>query len=257
MILILVFILGLCVGSFLLVLIDRIPKDESFIKGRSYCDHCKKKLQWFDLIPLLSFIFLKRKCHYCHKKISFYYPLVELTTGALFLLIFNQIQISNFKLNDFFSLLYYFFIVSSLIVIFFTDIKYGIIPDKIVYPSIIIAFLYLILNINYLLLNHLLSAFSALGFFLLIFLLTKGKGMGFGDVKLSFLMGLVLGFPKIISALYLAFLTGALVSFILIICRKKKFFGATIPFGPFLVIGTITSLFWGEKLIKIILPGLL
>lgn len=251
----LIFYLGTTIGSFLNVLIDRIPKNQSFIKGRSYCDYCKKKLQWFDLIPLLSFILLKRKCRYCGKKISFYYPIVELTTGILFTLTFLLLPKECSK--HFISLSYYLLVISALIVVFFADIKYGIIPDKVIYTLIVITFLYLILNTNYLLLTYVLSAFGAFFFFLLIFFITKGKGMGFGDVKLSFLVGLILGFPKIIAALYMAFLTGAIVSLILIICRKKKFFGGKIPFGPFLVIGTIVGMFWGEKIIKIIFAGFL
>ena len=85
-----IFLLGLAVGSFLNVLINRLPREESVVKGRSYCDHCKKKLVWYDLIPLFSFIFLKGKCGYCHSPISFYYPIVELMTGVMFVLAFTS-----------------------------------------------------------------------------------------------------------------------------------------------------------------------
>src|SRR3989344_5965745 len=98
-----------------------------------------------------------------------------------------------------------------------------------------------------------LSAVGASLFFLALFLITKGRGMGFGDVKFAFLMGLVLGFPGIIVALYIAFLTGALVGCILIIWRRKKMFGTSIPFGPFLVLGTFVSIFWGESIFQRIL----
>ncbi len=262
------FILGLSIGSFLNVLIDRIPKDESPFKGRSYCDKCKKTLKWHDLIPLISHLYLKGKCRYCRAHISFYYPLVELVTGILFVIAFVYVyglqstvySLSFSIFNSQFSIfLYYLFILSCFIVIFFTDIKYGIIPDKIVYPAIAIVTIY---NLQFFHIrqgfggqatnNYLLSAFGAFGFFLTLYLITRGKGMGFGDVKLSFLLGLVLGFPKVVVALYLAFLTGAIVGSILIIWRKKKLKGGTIPFGPFLIIGAVLSLFFGEKIIHLV-----
>ncbi len=263
MLLFLISILGLLIGSFLNVLVDRLPRGEYVIQGRSRCDKCKKILKGHDLIPLLSFVFLKGKCRYCNARLSFFYPIIEITTGIMFaittLFIFNgsQFLISNFKflINSQFlnfqlliSLVYYLFIVSSLIVIFFTDLKYGIIPDKIVFPAIFVSAFYL-LTINYQLLTiNFLSAVGACLFFLILYLITKGRGMGFGDVKFAFLMGLVLGFPNIAVALYTAFLTGAIVGCILIVWRKKRAFGTSIPFGPFLVIGTLIAIFYGEIL---------
>ncbi len=275
MLVFLLFILGLSIGSFLNVLIDRIPQGQSPFKGRSYCDKCKKTLSWYYLIPVISYLYLKGKCRYCEVHISFYYPLVELITGVMFVLTFAyayglqltdyglSLSILHFQLSTF---LYYTFILSSFIVIFFTDLKYGIIPDKIIYPAIIISFFFLFFTPKeswlWLALqsatlvqlatlgvyaNRFLSALGGFAFFLILYLITKGKGMGFGDVKLAFLIGIVLGFPKIITALYLAFLTGAIVGSILIIWRKKKLKGGTIPFGPFLIIAAILSLGFGEK----------
>lgn len=248
MILLLVFLIGISVGSFLNVVVDRLPRQESVLKGRSYCEGCRKVLKWYDLIPLLSFIQLKGKCRYCSVSLSLYYPLVELVTGIMFIFVywwFGQYQIFNL------------FIFSSFIVVFFTDLKYRIIPDKILYPAILISFFILITsNEPGVFINYLLSAIGAFIFFLLIFLITKGKGMGFGDVKLVFLMGLFLGFPKIIVALYLSFLIGAAVSMALVILKRKKFKGGTIPFGPFLVIGTFVSFFFSDFLIKIFLYNL-
>lgn len=250
-----IFILGLVVGSFLNVLIDRIPRDESILYGRSYCEHCKHKLAWYDLIPLLSFLILRGKCRHCLSHISFYYPFVELITGIFFLLIYNFSSGAGFSFVQQFSnyslltLTYYLFITSALIVIFFTDLKYGIIPDKILYPSIIISFLYIILNTKYLILPNLISGVAAFFFFLIIYLITKGRGMGFGDVKLVFFMGIFLGSPKIIYALYLAFLTGAFISLILILCGQKNM-KSIIPFGPFLVFSTFIVLFFQEKIMQ-------
>lgn len=251
-----IFIIGLFIGSFLNVLADRLPRGESVVKGRSHCEKCKKNLKWFDLIPLLSFLQLRGKCRYCHTPLSFYYPITELVTGIMFVITYlfvaNNFPFATFHL-PFISLFYYLFIVSSLIVVFFADLKYGIIPDKIILPAVIISFLYLILNTNYLILSHLFSAVGACLFFLILFLITKGRGMGFGDVKFAFLMGLILGFPNIIVSLYIAFLTGAIVGIILIVWRKKRIFGTSIPFGPFLVLGTLIAIFYGEILAQIFL----
>jgi len=247
---ILVFIFGLFIGSFLNVLADRLPRGETVVKGRSHCEKCKETLQWYDLIPLASFIFLKGGCRYCHTRLSFIYPIVEITTGALFVIttifVLNNFKFSISNFQFLISLIYYLFIVSSLIVIFFADLKYEIIPDKIILPAIVVSALYLMSNTQYAILPYLLSALGASLFFLLLFLITKGKGMGLGDVKFAFLMGLILGFPNIVISLYVAFLTGAIIGVALILWKRRKMSGATIPFGPFLVLGTLTALFWGE-----------
>lgn len=242
-----IFITGLSIGSFLNILVDRFPRNESLIRGRSHCEKCKKILKWYDLIPLLSFISLKGKCRYCHAHLSLYYPVVEFTTGILFVLVYLFVGIMNHELRIM-DLVYYLFLASSLIVIFFADLKYGIIPDKVLFLSVIVSLIYLFLIHNSLFLIHLYSALGALAFFFFLFLITKGRGMGFGDVKFAFLMGLILGFPNIIVALYVAFLTGAIVGIILILWRRKKVFGTAIPFGPFLVLGTFIALFWGENI---------
>lgn len=256
MFLFILFIFGLSVGSFLNVLIDRLPKGESPVKGRSHCDKCKKTLKWYDLIPLLSFLILKGKCRYCKTKLSFYYPIIEFTTGVMFVLTFLFVGSMNHELRIM-DLGYYLFLVSSLIVIFFADLKYGIIPDKVLFPAVAISFLYLFINHSSLIINHFLAGLGASLFFLLLFLITRGRGMGFGDVKLSFLMGLILGFPNIIVSLYVAFLTGAIIGCILILWQKKRIRGTTIPFGPFLAIGTLISIFFGESLIQSFLQVLL
>ncbi len=247
------FLIGLFVGSFLNVIIDRLPRKETIAKGRSHCEFCKKELAWYDLIPLFSFLMLKGKCRYCHKPIGIFYPIIELSTGILFLTAFVfvyglnfQFTIFNLQLNMFISLFYYLFIVSSFIIIFFEDLKFGIIPDKVVFPATAAALVYLLIINPSSLIIYLISALGSFAFFIVLFLITKGKGMGFGDVKLSFLLGLILGFPKIILALYLAFLTGAFVGIILIIWRKKRSLKDTIPFGPFLITGTLLSLFLGD-----------
>jgi len=240
--------IGACVGSFLTVIVDRLPRRETIIKGRSHCEHCQHTLSWNDMIPVLSFFFLRGKCRYCHFPIGWQYPVIESLTAIIFLLtvIFISVKQSVFNSSAIAELFYLIVIVSSLIVIFFIDLKYGIIPDTIVYPITSISFLYQLFYGKEMIFNHMLSGLIAFSFFFFLFFITKGKGMGFGDVKLSFFLGLFLGFPKIVVGIYIAFLTGAIVAIILILARKKKFSGGTIPFGPFLVLGTLTSLYYGE-----------
>jgi prepilin signal peptidase PulO-like enzyme (type II secretory pathway) len=182
-----------------------------------------------------------------------------LITGLIFVLVYlflyGDLRFMIYDLRFFVTFGYYLFILSGLIVVFFADIKYGIIPDKIIFPAIVASLLYLFIIPNSLFsprgeagMIHILSAIGAFLFFLFLFLITKGRGMGFGDVKLVFLLGLILGFPKIVAAFYIAFLTGAILGCILILWGKKKLTGGTIPFGPFLVLGAIIAMFWGTVL---------
>ena len=218
------FLLGLCLGSFINCLVYRLNHGLSPLVGRSFCPQCKHQLAWRDNIPLISFILLRGKCRYCHSPISVQYPLVELATGILTVSIFNfQFSIINLL------------IVYALIAIFVSDLRYGTIPDEIVLPAIGLS----LFKANFL------AGLGAAGFFLALVLITRGQGMGLGDVKLAALMGLFLGYPKIILALYLAFLTGAFFGVILILLKKKRF-GEHIPFGPFLTTSTIIAIFWGE-----------
>ena len=232
--------MGLVIGSFLNVVIYRLPRGLGFVRGRSFCPKCKHKINWFDNVPVISFLILKGHCRFCGKRISWQYPLVELLTGVLFYL-------SYLSHLSFLSCLF----ICGLIVIFFVDLEHQIIPDEIVIPlSILFLVYFLMTNPQLLITNYLITALISFLFLYFIFLLTKGKGMGFGDVKLAFLMGLVLGFPKIVVAFYLAFLTGAFIGVILILLGKAKL-KQKIAFGPFLVFGTIFSLLWGEKIVTL------
>jgi len=256
-----IFLLGLSVGSFLNVVICRLESKEPIIFGRSHCPHCGAVLKWFDLIPLVSFILQKSKCRYCRQKISYQYPLVELVTGLLFLIIFNQFPISSLAITtNVYQILdnfFYLIIISFLIVIFVYDLKHYLIPDKIIYPAIIISLLNLGVRLPFWesdsqiysqIYNPLLSAILASGFFLSLVLISKGKWMGLGDVKLAFLMGLVLGWPNILLALFLSFMSGAIVGIFLIILGKKGL-KSQIPFGPFLSASTALVLLYGYQLI--------
>jgi len=240
---------GLGVGSFLNVVIYRLPRRLSVAWGRSFCPHCRKKIAWFDNIPLLSFLFLKGRCRACRSPISWRYPTVELLTAVLFVLGFGQfVQLGQLRMAAIGELLLTWILFSGLIVIFFIDLEHQIIPDEIILPVAgLFLIFWLIVNPQSLITNYLISGLGASLFLLLIWALTKGRGMGLGDVKLAFLMGLSLGFPKIIIAFYLAFLTGATIGVILILVKKARF-GQKIAFGPFLAAATIITVLWGEKI---------
>ena len=256
----LIFLFGLTLGSFLNCLIYRFEVGENFLRGRSYCPHCKHILSWKDLIPVFSFIILKGKCRYCKKPISWQYPLVELTTAILFLLIFNYLSKARVgdeggAFSDLHFSFFIFIIACFLIIIFVYDLKHYIIPDKIIYPAIGTAFIYNILNSyfvihnSYSIVNSLEAAFIVSAFFLAVILISRGKWLGLGDVKLAFFMGLFLGFPNILFALFLAFSIGAIIGIGLIISGKKTL-KSEVPFGPFLVTGTFLAMFWGERIIN-------
>ncbi|MFH1781436.1 MAG: prepilin peptidase [Patescibacteria group bacterium] len=243
---VLIFIFGLMIGSFLNVVICRLETKEKILISRSHCPQCGAILKWFELIPILSFLIQKARCRSCGQKISWQYPVVELSTGLLFLLAFN------FFLQPI-ILIYYLIIICLLIIIFVYDLKHYLIPDKIIYPAIVIAGIF---NLQPSIFNEfsifklsILSALGASGFFLLLVLATKGKGMGLGDVKLAFLMGLILGWPGILLALFGAFLSGAIIGLALIFSGKKKL-KSEIPFGPFLVVATVLAIFCGSALIN-------
>ena len=252
MLYILIFIFGLTIGSFLNVIICRLETKKSIFFARSHCPKCGAILKWYDLIPIISFLIQKNRCRYCKKKISWQYPMVEIITGLLFLLIFffNFAQDKNFH---FINLSYYLIIVCFLIIIFVYDLRHYIIPDKIVFPGIIIALIYNFLNYGLLntdyrlLLINLLSAFLASGFFLSLVLISKGKWMSLGDVKLVFLMGIILGWPSISFALLLSFFSGAIIGISLILFGKKGL-KSQIPFGPFLSGATILVILLGSRL---------
>jgi prepilin signal peptidase PulO-like enzyme (type II secretory pathway) len=248
----LIFILGLTIGSFLNVVIIRLKNKETIFKGRSHCMFCKKKLNWYELIPIISFIIQLGKCKKCKKKISWQYPLVELFTGLIFLLIFYFFG-QNWQFPYIVYNCFLYFISCLLIIIFVYDLKHYLVADNIIYSAIIISFLFnvflwIFTNNFPVFIWSIVAAILAGGFFEIIVLISKEKWMGKGDVLIGILMGLILGWPMTIVGLLLAFLIGAIVSLVLLILKKKKM-KSQIPFGPFLVLGILISIFWGNVLI--------
>ena len=243
-----IFIFGLIVGSFLNCVIWRMSKGESFIFGRSYCPKCKHDLNFFDLFPILSFLFLKGRCRYCKEKISYQYPLVEFFTGLLFLFLYLNLGIGV-------DLIFWLVLISLFIIIFVYDIKYYTIPDRLVFLLILLSIIRILYSFfagliyfNDVVL-YFLSAIGASLFFFLIWFFSKGMAMGFGDVKLAFLIGLILGWPYIVIGLFLGFLFGAIVGTIMIILKKRQK-DSEIPFAPFLLLGMFVAYFFGEIILN-------
>ena len=253
--LIIFFLFGLIVGSFLNVVVYRIRTAETIL-GRSHCTHCKKTIRWYDNIPVLSFVLLKFKCRECGKKISWQYPLVELFTGIVFAALASQ----YFRLEDSSTWLItgvMLFLVSALFVIFVYDVLYMEIPNLVLWPAVILAF-----SFNFILdfgqefstvwermsVSGLLAGGGAFLFFFSLAFFSKEKWMGMGDAYLVILLGLILGWPKIILGLFLAFAIGAAYGMILI-GLKKKGMKSQLPFAPFLIAGAFIALFYYNPII--------
>ncbi|MBT4124435.1 MAG: prepilin peptidase [Candidatus Pacebacteria bacterium] len=251
---ILVFFFGTAVGSFLNVLIYRSMRGQDWVRARSVCEHCKKKIPWYENIPLFSYLFLKGKCSKCQAKIGLVHPLVEGMTGILFLwwyfagFVFFKITAAPLL---YVQPAFWLFVAVIFVVIFITDLKYMIIPDWTVALLTIgtLAYRFALLYKGEMQFRDfgfsLLWTFCLVSFFFSLWFFTKGKGFGFGDVKLAIPLGLLLGsWQRILVAIFGSFVIGALVGVFLILIKKKKF-GQTLPFGPFLLLSTGLSLVWG------------
>ncbi len=241
------FLLGSAVGSFLNVVIYRLPRRESIIFPPSHCPSCGYKLSAKDLIPILSYILLKGKCRYCGAKISLRYPIVEFITAIFYALVFWLYGFS-------FSTLKLLILFSMLLPIFFIDLEHMLIPDVITIPGVGIGLIISLLERNLVqgILGSLIFGGSLLLIYVIALLILKEEGMGQGDIKLGFMLGSFLGFRLSLLSIFLSYFIGGLFS-LLIILIKDKDLRTAIPFGPFLIIGALISLFWGETLIKLYL----
>jgi leader peptidase (prepilin peptidase)/N-methyltransferase len=256
----LVAVLGLIVGSFLSALSYRLPKKLAITKGRSFCDKCGKKISWYDNIPIFSYYILKGKCRYCKDPISIRYPLIEFVTLIVFLYVayvfLNCSTLLGFTFHsgalcewhgvlNIWSLPYLLIISAGFIIILVTDLEHELILDGVVYSLFILTLLIFITLSPANIYLNLLTAFAASLFLLVLHLVTRGKGMGLGDVKLALLGGIVLGWPGTLVWLVLSFIIGGFVGSMLIVFRKADF-GKQIPFGPFLVFSFFIALVWGD-----------
>ncbi len=234
---------GLIWGSFLNVLLWRLPEEKS-IGGRSHCRDCHHLLAWYDLIPVLSFIVLKGRCRYCHTPIHIRYPVVEISTATVLALFFavRQPLLGLEVVMTVFALL----ILTSL---FFFDLFYLVLPDVLIFPAIIVYAIYdLIKAVNPF--SYFLTALLSAGLFAILYTVSRGKKMGFGDVKLAILIGLILGYPfgflAIVGGVWLA----AIVSIILLALKKAALQDA-IPLGSFLALATILSIIFYHEILPL------
>jgi prepilin signal peptidase PulO-like enzyme (type II secretory pathway) len=258
MITLIFFLVGLIVGSFLNVLVYRTRVAEDIFFDRSRCPHCKKIISWYDNIPLLSFVLLKFRCRNCRKKISWQYPLVEIFVGLAFAMIgakyFSIQDISSWTIT-----LYFLGAAGFLAAIFVYDWLYMEIPEIFIWPAIAWSLTFnLIIDFN----KHnfsgdifsvstysgILAAIVAFTFFFLMSVLSHEKWMGMGDAYLAIFLGLVLGWPEVLLAMFLSFFIGSVYGIIAIALGKKKM-KSQVPFAPFLVAGTFIALFWHAPII--------
>ncbi|MBW2604652.1 MAG: prepilin peptidase [Deltaproteobacteria bacterium] len=242
----LVFMFGMCIGSFLNVCIYRLPSSTSIINpSRSFCPQCNSAIQFYDNIPVFSYLWLKGRCRNCKAPISLRYPLVELMTGILAVAIFFMFGLTP-------EGVVYFVLISSLLVITFIDIDHKIIPDIISLPGIPmgIAASFVLPAMTFK--SSLLGLLAGSGSLFLVAwtysLITRKEGMGGGDIKLLGMIGAFIGWKGVIFTIFVASLAGTFVGMIVMLLKGKNLKFA-IPFGPFLSIGAMSFIFFGEKVL--------
>lgn len=242
-------LIGLCMGSFLNVLADRLSQQVS-IRGRSKCDHCGRTLSWKDLVPIGSFLISLGRCRSCRAKLSWQYPLSELLTAVSYMAAWYFTPFPGIA-NHVLTLI----LVSILIVIFLADLRYQIIPDEMQIGGFLVSLAFLMVR-HMFTFSHLVGLVldGVLGMLpiLLIYAATRGRGMGFGDVKWAFVMGCLLGVPNVFIALYIAFVLGGVIGVLLLLSRRAGM-KQKIAFGPFLLVGTVVVFFGQHSYIPLML----
>lgn len=262
LVLILIFLLGTIIGSFLNVVIYRFNSGKSVVSGRSMCMTCSHTLRWYELIPIFSFLIQSGRCRSCASSISHQYPIVEFITGGVFMLIvLHLLPVLFFSQALFIALVIFFsFVFSLLIVISFYDLRHKIIPDKLVYVFIAVAFISLFINYggfgSFFALPSLMRLLAGPIFalpFALIWLLSKGRFMGLGDAKLILGIAWIFAPLESLAILTLAFWIGSVVSIILMILSKNKIGMKTeIPFAPFLVLSSFIVFFFSLNIFSLV-----
>jgi prepilin signal peptidase PulO-like enzyme (type II secretory pathway) len=248
-------IIGLVVGSFLNVCIDRLPRNQSIVSPPSHCEACQHRLAVKDLIPIFSYLRLRGRCRYCQAAISPKLLWVELATGLIFAflywwcVVFNpELGLAAFVIMAFYACLF--------IIVFAVDLEHGLILNKVVYPAMIVALLLALVPQPWLtrwivangVANAALGGGIGFAIFFLLAIVSRG-GMGWGDVKLAALIGLATGFPLVLFSIILAAVIGSIVAISLMIARRRKF-RETLPFGPFLAVATMVTLLWGSNILS-------
>ena len=237
---------GAAVGSFLNVLIFRIPEGQSIVLPSSHCQKCGHAVRVYDNIPIISYLILRGKCRDCHEKISLQYPIVEAITAIMSLLLFLKFGLS-------FKYLFSFIFTCALIVITFIDLRHQIIPDVISLPGIPVFFFLAIFFMNLTVWESLLGILIGGGcLFAIAFLyeiITKREGMGGGDIKLLAMLGAFLGWKSLFFILFVSSLLGAVVGVSAMIIKGQDMKYA-VPFGPFLSIAAVAYLFVGADVMN-------
>lgn len=237
---ILIAVFGISIGSFLNAVIWRLHTKEGFLRGRSYCPKCRVHIRAKDLVPLLSYILLRGKCRDCRKKISWQYPIVELTTGLAFLMLYLRFSLDG----EFFV---YSIFTAFLIIVFVFDLKHYLILDRVMLPAAIVGIAgSLLLGLGFF--DILIGAIIGGGFFWLQFVLSHGKWIGGGDIRLGAVMGLMLGWENLLAALFVSYLIGSIVGLILVSSNRKKW-QSRLPFGVFLTTSTYVAFVWGGEIV--------
>lgn len=244
-------LLGLAVGSFLNVVIWRVPRHESVVSPPSHCPGCDVEIAPYDNIPVLSWVILRGRCRRCGVHISARYPLVEAGTGALWALL-------ALRFDDTWALPAYLVLAAGLVALSLIDLDTFLLPNRIVYPLTIVVVLgfgvaAIVGDDAAAFVRALLGGAAAFAVFLLLHLVSP-RGMGFGDVKLSFVLGVALGWvsgPTVFLGMFLAFLLGSVIGILLIVTgvRSRR---DHVPFGPFLAAGTMLALLVGEPILRAI-----
>jgi leader peptidase (prepilin peptidase)/N-methyltransferase len=240
-----ILLFGLCWGSFLNVLIHRLPIGESVVRPRSRCPECRKLIPWYRNIPILSWALLRGKCAECGFRVPFRYPLVELLTGCLFLAAAVARGLEPAPL------VFHFYLLASLVACTFIDIDHWILPDKITLPGIAVGFLSSFLVPEQSPLASLAGILTGGGVLYLVAwgykAFAKKDGLGGGDIKFLAMIGAFLGFRGALTTLILSSFLGSFLGILLISLRGKKG-GTAIQFGPFLALGAVAAFFFGEPL---------
>ncbi len=244
-------------GSFIAALTYRLPRNISISKGRSFCPNCNHQIAWFDNIPLVSFLLLGGKCRHCKKNISTRYPTIELAgllIGIVTPLVTGIVQTNVLWLTllPFPSHILVFGILLLFLAIIVTDLEFQIIPDEFVFSLLFLVFVSILLSASQTFFVSLAVGFSCSLFLLLLHLVTKGRGMGLGDVKLALPVGLLLGYPLGILWLFVSFVSGAVIGLVLIAFGSAGM-KTKLAFGPFLVFGAVITLLFGTQLFSFLL----
>ena len=236
---------GLIIGSFLNVVIHRLPLAENVVFPPSHCPRCRAAIPFYDNIPLLSYLILLGKCRSCRARISLQYPLVEALCAFSFWLVAHTYGLT---VQAAASAVF----ICLLIALAAIDIKYMILPDELTISGAVFFFIYSFFNPAVGQLDAVLSGLGGALFFAGLYYfylkIRKIEGLGFGDVKMALLMGLFLGLHRLAMAIFLASLSGLLVGIFFIIFKKKNL-KLALPFGPFLSLGSFISLFWGNAIL--------